>query len=146
MVLKESEFSLEDKYRRGEGSIILSGVQALVRLPLDQHRADRRRGLDTATLVSGYRGSPPGRGHPPPQRHPTPPRPAHAPLPKSSTIPTHSEVAFYDALFPVLFPGTIQEILDLGRLGFELSRYSGLWVGFKIVTNIADEVGTAEVA
>ncbi|MBI1737511.1 MAG: indolepyruvate ferredoxin oxidoreductase family protein, partial [Candidatus Rokubacteria bacterium] len=68
------------------------------------------------------------------------------PLSKSSTLPTHSEVAFYDALFPVLFPGNTQEILDLGRLGFELSRYSGLWVGFKIVTNVADEVGSAEVA
>src|SRR5205807_1168249 len=68
------------------------------------------------------------------------------PLSKSSTLPSHSEVAFYDALFPVLFPGNIQEILDLGRLGFELSRYTGLWVGFKIVTNVADEVGTAEVA
>src|SRR5262249_55144594 len=67
------------------------------------------------------------------------------PLSKSSTIPSHSEVAFYDALFPVLYPGSAQEILDLGRLGFELSRYSGLWVGFKIVTNVADEIGTAEV-
>ncbi|HSE93866.1 MAG TPA: indolepyruvate ferredoxin oxidoreductase family protein, partial [Methylomirabilota bacterium] len=68
------------------------------------------------------------------------------PLSKSSTLPTHSEVAFYDALFPVLFPGSVQEVLDLGRLGFELSRYSGLWVGFKIVTNVADEIGTAEVS
>ena len=67
------------------------------------------------------------------------------PLSKSSTLPTHTEVTFYDALFPILFPGTIQEILDLGRLGFELSRYSGLWVGFKIVTNVADEIGTAVV-
>src|SRR2546426_9585005 len=68
------------------------------------------------------------------------------PLSKSPTIPSHSEVAFYDALFPVLFPGSAQEILDLGGLGFELSRYSGLWVGVKIVTNVADEIGTAEVA
>src|SRR5207237_1532352 len=68
------------------------------------------------------------------------------PLSKSSTLPTHSEIALYDAQFPILFPGSVQEILDLGRLGFELSRYSGLWVGFKIVTNVADEIGTAQVA
>ena len=54
---------------------------------------------------------------------------------------TDDEVAFYDALFPTLFPGSVQEILDLGRYGFEMSRYSGLWVGVKIVTNVADEAG-----
>src|SRR5947208_5957096 len=53
-------FSLDDKYTLDRGPIVLSGIQALVRLPLDQHRADRRRGLDTATLISGYRGSPLG--------------------------------------------------------------------------------------
>jgi indolepyruvate ferredoxin oxidoreductase len=68
------------------------------------------------------------------------------PLSKSSTLPSHSEVAFYDALMPVLFPGSVQEILDMGRLGFELSRYSGLWVAFKIVTNVADEISSAEVS
>ena len=46
------EFSLDEKYRREEGRIFLSGIQALVRLPLDQHRADRRRGLHTATLIA----------------------------------------------------------------------------------------------
>ena len=59
--LKASDaFSLEMKYRLETGRVLMSGVQALVRLPLDQHRADRRRGLDTATLISGYRGSPLG--------------------------------------------------------------------------------------
>jgi indolepyruvate ferredoxin oxidoreductase len=211
------DFSLDAKYRLETGRIFLSGIQALVRLPLDQHRADRRRGLDTATLISGYRGSPLGGFDITVERNQTLlaehqvvfisgvnedlgatavagsqlthlfPKPKydgvlgvwygkapgvdrsgdilkHAnfagvgrhggvlalagddPQAKSSTLPTHSEVAFYDALMPVLFPGSIQDILDLGRLGFELSRYSGLWVGFKIVTDVADAVGTAEVA
>jgi len=52
--------ALEQKYRLETGRVFMSGVQALVRLPLDQHRADRRRGVDTATLISGYRGSPLG--------------------------------------------------------------------------------------
>jgi len=211
------DFSLDAKYRQVEGVIFLSGIQALVRLPLDQHRADQRRGLNTATLISGYRGSPLGGLDLTLERNPALLREhnvvfisglnedlgatavygsqlanyfpqakydgvlgvwygkgpgvdrtgdifKHAnfagtgkhggvlalggddPLSKSSTLPTHSEVAFYDAQFPVLFPGNVQEILDLGRLGFELSRYSGLWTGFKIVTNVADEIGTAEVA
>ena len=54
------ELSLESKYVTENGTILISGVQALVRLPMDQHRADRRAGLRTATLVSGYRGSPLG--------------------------------------------------------------------------------------
>jgi len=211
------DFALDAKYRQEDGVVFLSGIQALVRLPLDQHRADRRRGLNTATLISGYRGSPLGGFDQTLERNPELlrahnvvflsgvnedlgatavygsqlanllPHPKydgvlgmwygkgpgvdrtgdifkHAnfagigknggvlalggddPLSKSSTLPTHSEVAFYDALFPVLFPGNVQEILDLGRLGFELSRYSGLWVGFKIVTNVADEIGTAAVS
>ena len=41
-----------------DGRILLTGVQGLVRLPLDQHRADRRLGLHTATMISGYQGSP----------------------------------------------------------------------------------------
>jgi indolepyruvate ferredoxin oxidoreductase len=211
------DLSLDAKYRLEEGRIFLSGVQALVRLPLDQHRADRRRGLRTATLISGYRGSPLGGFDVTLERHrdllrehevvfvsgvnedlgatavlgsqlthlfpgarydgvlgmwygkgPGVDRSGdifkHAnfagvgrhggvlalagddPQAKSSTLPTHSEVAFYDALMPVLFPGSVQDVLDLGRLGFELSRYSGLWVALKIVTDVADAVGTAEVA
>jgi len=54
------DFTLDAKYRLDEGQIFLSGIQALVRLPLDQHKADKRRGLNTATLISGYRGSPLG--------------------------------------------------------------------------------------
>ena len=64
------------------------------------------------------------------------------PASKSSTLPGASEVAMYDAGMPVLAPGTSQEVLDLGRHGYELSRYSGCWVGLKIVTAVADPGGT----
>ena len=58
-VLKNN-FDLNDKYTLLDGKIVLSGIQALVRLLLDQHRFDLIAGLNTATLVSGYRGSPVG--------------------------------------------------------------------------------------
>jgi indolepyruvate ferredoxin oxidoreductase len=50
--------SLDDKYELSQGRIFLTGVQALVRLPLVQRRRDRQAGLDTAGYVTGYRGSP----------------------------------------------------------------------------------------
>ncbi len=56
----KTNFSLDDKYTLFEGRVILSGIQALVRLLLDQHRADLIKGINTGTLVSGYRGSPVG--------------------------------------------------------------------------------------
>jgi indolepyruvate ferredoxin oxidoreductase len=67
------------------------------------------------------------------------------PQAKSSTLPGASEVALYDAGMPVLVPGTAQEVLDLGRHGYELSRYSGCWAGLKIVTAVADGFSSAEV-
>lgn len=52
--------SLEDKYRLLRGQIYLTGVQALVKLPMVQRELDRARGLSTAGFISGYRGSPLG--------------------------------------------------------------------------------------
>jgi indolepyruvate ferredoxin oxidoreductase len=52
------EVSLADRYELPEGRVVMTGVQALVRVLLDQHRADARAGLRTASLVSGYQGSP----------------------------------------------------------------------------------------
>ena len=52
--------SLDDRYSLLEGEVLLSGIQALVRLPLDQQRRDAARGLRTAGFISGYRGSPLG--------------------------------------------------------------------------------------
>ena len=60
MVAGLAPVSLEDKYRFTEGRIFLSGVQALVRLPLVQRARDRAAGLNTGGFISGYRGSPLG--------------------------------------------------------------------------------------
>ena len=51
---------LAAKYREESGTYFLTGVQALVRAPIDQLRADRARGWNTAAFISGYQGSPLG--------------------------------------------------------------------------------------
>ncbi|MDR2324042.1 MAG: indolepyruvate ferredoxin oxidoreductase family protein [Acidovorax sp.] len=52
--------TLEDKYSLEHGRAFMSGVQALVRLPMLQRQRDAVAGLNTAGFVSGYRGSPLG--------------------------------------------------------------------------------------
>jgi indolepyruvate ferredoxin oxidoreductase len=52
--------TLDDKYGRFDGRVYLTGIQALVRLPILQQRRDRAAGLNTAGFISGYRGSPLG--------------------------------------------------------------------------------------
>jgi indolepyruvate ferredoxin oxidoreductase len=64
---------------------------------------------------------------------------------KSSTLPSGSEHTLADLHLPTLFPGNVQEILDLGRHGVALSRACGLWTGVKVVTAVADGAGSAEV-
>src|SRR5918997_1423549 len=211
------DVSLDDKYVLEDGRVLLTGVQGLVRLPLDQHRADRRRGLTTATMISGYQGSPLGgldkelaRNRELLDEHlvrhvpglneelgatsawgsqltanlpgakydgvlgmwygkaPGLDRAADSlrhgnfvgvsrtggglavvgddPSCKSSTIPSASEPMFASLHMPIFFPGNVQEVVDLGLHAYACSRASGLWAGFKIVTSVADAVGTIEVA
>jgi indolepyruvate ferredoxin oxidoreductase len=52
--------SLDDKYALDTGRAFMSGVQALVRLPMLQRTRDALAGLNTAGFISGYRGSPLG--------------------------------------------------------------------------------------
>jgi indolepyruvate ferredoxin oxidoreductase len=65
---------------------------------------------------------------------------------KSSSLSSQSEPMLFHVGIPSLYPGNVQEILDLGLHGYLMSRLSGLWVGLKIVTNVADGSGTANVA
>ena len=54
------DYELADRYRLESGRVVLSGVQALSRLPLDQLRQDRLLGHRTSAFLSGYPGSPLG--------------------------------------------------------------------------------------
>ncbi|MDX1515173.1 MAG: indolepyruvate ferredoxin oxidoreductase family protein, partial [Gammaproteobacteria bacterium] len=54
------DVSLDDKYLLESGRVFLTGIQALVRLPLMQRKRDREAGRNTAGYISGYRGSPLG--------------------------------------------------------------------------------------
>ncbi len=52
--------TLDDKYEREQGRVFMTGMQALVRLPMLQRQRDVAAGLNTAGFISGYRGSPLG--------------------------------------------------------------------------------------
>ena len=53
-------YQLSDRYLRTEGTVLLTGIQALARIPIDQLRLDRAAGRITAAFCSGYPGSPLG--------------------------------------------------------------------------------------
>ncbi|MFF5206062.1 indolepyruvate ferredoxin oxidoreductase family protein [Streptosporangium sp. NPDC000396] len=210
------EVTPDDRYALDEGQVFMTGTQALVRVILDQMRADRAADLDTGTMVSGYPGSPLGgfdqelarsRKHTEPldivhrpgqneelgattvwgsQLVPALPRPrktgvlgvwygkapgvdraadafrhgnfvgAHPeggliafcgddPTCKSSTLPSATETALAALGMPVVHPGSVQELLDLGRHAIYASRASGLWVAVKAVSNVMDATGTVNV-
>jgi indolepyruvate ferredoxin oxidoreductase len=193
----------------------LSGVDALVRLLVLRHQLDEREGLTTATMVSGYPGSPLGTFdlvvgaeqellhrhlvlHQPGLNEeiavatvwgsqmgtvvdyrdvdgvagvwygktPGLDRAGDAlkhgnsmgsgpnggvvlfcgddPTAKSSTLASDSQHTFADACIPVLVPGDPQDILDLGVHAFRMSRFAGCWVGLKVVTAVADGIGTTD--
>jgi indolepyruvate ferredoxin oxidoreductase len=212
----ETQFKLTDKYTRTEGTVLLTGTQAVVRLAIEQARLDRAAGRLTGTFVSGYPGSPLGTldlaftaaraelepldiVHQPGMNEELAavavwgsqqsPRPyaggrtgvvgiwygkapgvdrsgdsfrhgnfmgAHPeggaialagddPSAKSSTLPTDSQYAFHDLAFPIITPSNVAEIVDLGLHAISLSRFSGNWVGIKLVTNLCDGLATVRV-
>ncbi|MEM7652666.1 MAG: indolepyruvate ferredoxin oxidoreductase family protein, partial [Pseudomonadota bacterium] len=57
---------------------------------------------------------------------------------KSSTLAHQSEYAFMDASIPVLNPAGVQEFLDYGLHGWAMSRFAGVWVGFKCVADTVE--------
>lgn len=208
---------LEDRYTVESGRIYLNGTQALLRLMLDQRRADARNGLNTAGFISGYPGSPlhgvddlflaqkplldehhlvfqPGLneelaatavwGSQTVQSVPGArydgvlgmwygkslgvERAADAlhhanfrgvsprggvlvvsgddPHARSTAYPSETNLTFASFYMPVLAPGNVQEIVDFGLHGYAMSRASGLWVGFRIVNDVVESTGVADVS
>ncbi|MEO8162436.1 MAG: 2-oxoacid ferredoxin oxidoreductase, partial [Ilumatobacteraceae bacterium] len=214
MSIDRESFTLNERYERIDGDVLLTGVQAVARVLVDQLRADRSKGLNTAAFVSGYPGSPLGgfdlalqkmdksqlnihhvsglneelaataiwgsqQDHLAPLKNldgvigmwygKTPGLDRcgdalrHAnlhgaganggvvlavgddPSSKSSTLPGACEHALLDLAIPIFSPGNVQEVIDLGRYAFEMSRATGLYAGLKIVTAVADGFGIARV-
>ena len=52
------ETTLAERYRAASGPVLLTGVQAIARLLVEQHTRDQRAQRNVATFVSGYQGSP----------------------------------------------------------------------------------------
>ncbi len=210
--------TLDDKYSLDYGRAFMSGVQALVKLPMLQRLRDQLQGKNTAGFISGYRGSPLGGydqalwkaekylkaqnivfqpgvneelaatalwgtqqlGFSPPGTNkfdgvfgiwygkgPGVDRCSdvfkHANMAgttpwggviavagddhisKSSTAAHQSDHIFKACGFPVFFPATVQEILDLGIHAFAMSRFSGVWAGMKTIQEIVESSATAMI-
>ncbi len=209
-------YELIDRYRRESGRVLLTGTQALVRIPLMQRTMDQAAGLNTAGFISGYRGSPlgmvdlelwraqrfleernieflpavnedlaatavlgsqqvetdPGRevdgvfgiwyGKGPgvdragdALKHGN----AYGSSPTggvlvvagddhgciSSSMPHQSDVAFLTFMMPWLNPANVAEYLEYGLYGIALSRFSGMWVGFKAITETVESAMSVEL-
>jgi indolepyruvate ferredoxin oxidoreductase len=64
---------------------------------------------------------------------------------KSSTIVNFSDQIFQATGMPVLYPSNTQELLDFGLHAIAMSRFSGCWVGMKVVTDVVEGGGTIYV-
>ena len=58
--MRHQDVTLDDKFLLSQGRVFITGVQALLRVLMDQRRLDQAAGLNTAGFLSGYRGSPLG--------------------------------------------------------------------------------------
>ncbi len=65
---------------------------------------------------------------------------------KSSTVAAQTDFVFKAVSIPVLAPATVQDYIDYGLRGIALSRYSGLWVAIKAVTDTIETAGIVDVS
>ncbi len=65
---------------------------------------------------------------------------------KSSTLPHQSDHIFKACGLPVFYPSSVQDYLDLGIHAWAMSRYSGLWVAMKTVTEVVEASASVDVS
>ncbi|MBN8933824.1 MAG: indolepyruvate ferredoxin oxidoreductase family protein, partial [Rhizobium pusense] len=65
---------------------------------------------------------------------------------KSSSIPHQSDHAFMSALMPMLYPASVHEFLEMGLLGVAMSRFSGCWVGYKVISETVETATVVDLA
>ncbi len=64
---------------------------------------------------------------------------------KSSTVPHQSEHFLSASVIPVLYPSSIHEFIEMGLLGIAMSRYSGCWVGMKVIADTVETTATVDL-
>ncbi|MFP4404156.1 indolepyruvate ferredoxin oxidoreductase family protein [Rhodosalinus sp.] len=63
----------------------------------------------------------------------------------SSSMPHQSDVAFMTWFMPTLNPANVAEYLSFGEYGYALSRFSGMWVGFKAISETVESGMSVEL-
>ena len=64
----------------------------------------------------------------------------------SSSMPHQSDVAFMTFVMPNLNPASVAEYLEYGLYGIALSRFSGMWVGFKAISETVESASSIELS
>ncbi|WP_077033191.1 indolepyruvate ferredoxin oxidoreductase family protein [Pelomonas sp. KK5] len=64
---------------------------------------------------------------------------------KSSSLPHQSEHALIASMIPVLAPADLKDFIEFGLHGYAMSRYSGCWVGYKVVSDTVESSGSLEI-
>jgi indolepyruvate ferredoxin oxidoreductase len=65
---------------------------------------------------------------------------------KSSTYPNQSDAIFQSVGIPLLYPASVQEMIDFGIHGYAMSRFCGAWVGMKAVTDVIESAAVVDVS
>src|SRR4051812_9642587 len=63
----------------------------------------------------------------------------------SSSMPHQSDVAFMAWFMPTLSPSNVAEYLAFGEYGYALSRFSGMWVGFKAISETVESCASVDL-